>query len=221
MARKKREWYPGATYHVMSRGNRQKAIFKDVDDYIQFLNYIKLVQEKYPFKLHAYCLMTNHFHLEIETEQDEIWKIMQKILALYSSEFNHKYKYVGHVFQGRYVSSIIEDDTYFLEVSRYIHLNPVKAGMVREALDYKYSSYGKYMDVNLNNKLGDVCDVVTEKTLGLFGKRGKEGYRMFVEGKQSHEEKELLIMNTLVPDPITKMLQMDGNEKLLINEKGN
>lgn len=90
MARKKREWYPGAIYHVMSRGNRQKAIFKDEDDYIQFLNYIKIVQQKYPFKLHAYCLMTNHFHLEIETHQDEIWKIMQKILSLYSSEFNHK-----------------------------------------------------------------------------------------------------------------------------------
>ena len=197
MARKKREWYPGAIYHVMSRGNRQKEIFKDDDDYITFLNYVKLVQEKNPFKLHAYCLMTNHFHLEIETEQDEIWKIMQKILALYSSEFNHKYKYVGHVFQGRYASSIIENDTYFLEVSRYIHLNPVKAGMVMEALDYKYSSYGYYMGTEQQNDNNNICDVTTEKVIGLFGKSGKEGYRLFVEGKQSHEEKELLIMKEM------------------------
>ena len=197
MARKKREWYPGAIYHVMSRGNRQKAIFKDEDDYIQFLNYIKIVQQKYPFKLHAYCLMSNHFHLEIETHQDEIWKIMQKILSLYSSEFNHKYKYVGHVFQGRYASSLIEDDTYFLEVSRYIHLNPVKAGMVREALDYEYSSYSQYVNQNYDNSKLDSCEVNIEKVLSLFGKQGKEGYRLFVEGKQSHIEKELLIMKDM------------------------
>ena len=197
MARKKREWYPGAIYHVMSRGNRQKAIFKDEDDYIQFLNYIKIVQQKYPFKLHAYCLMTNHFHLEIETNQDEIWKIMQKILSLYSSEFNHKDKYVGHVFQGRYASSLIEDDTYFLEVSRYIHLNPVKAGMVREALDYEYSSYSQYVNQNYDNSKLDSCEVNIEKVLSLFGKQGKEGYRLFVEGKQSHIEKELLIMKDM------------------------
>ncbi len=196
MARKKREWYPGAVYHVMSRGNRQMAIFKDEDDYLQFMNYLKLVQEKYPFKLHAYCLMTNHFHLEIETEKDEIWKIMQKLLSLYSSEFNYKYKYVGHVFQGRYASRIIEDDTYFLEVSRYIHLNPVKAQMVREALDYKHSSYAQYMD-KTTGKLTETCELQKGRILEMFGKQGKEGYRMFVEGKQSHAEQELLIMKDM------------------------
>ena len=138
MSRKLREWYKGACYHLMARGNRRSVLFKDDVDYRVFLMQLIEIREKYPFDLHAYCLMTNHFHLEIETHQDEIWKIMQKILSLYSSEFNHKYKYVGHVFQGRYASSLIEDDTYFLEVSRYIHLNPVKAGMVREALDYEY-----------------------------------------------------------------------------------
>lgn len=196
MPRKKRVWYPGATYHVMSRGNRQMPIFKDKGDYIQFMNYLKMVQEKYPFKLHAYCLMTNHFHLEIETENVEIWKIMQKLLSLYSLEFNSKYKYVGHVFQGRYASRLIENDTYFLEVSRYIHLNPVKAAMVREALDYKYSSYARYMEYD-NHAKGMDCDLHKSKVLGMFGLQGKEGYRKFVEGKQSHLEQELLIMKDM------------------------
>lgn len=197
MARKKRQWYPGAIYHVMSRGNRQAAIFKEKDDYIMFLEYLKFVQEKYPFKLHAYCLMTNHFHLEIETEKDEIWKIMQKLLALYASEFNNKYKFVGHVFQGRYASKIIEDDTYFLEVSRYIHLNPVKARMVREASDYTYSSYSNYMEIAEKNRATFFHGLEKDKIISLFGSKGKEGYRMFVEGKQSHEEQELLIMKDM------------------------
>lgn len=197
MARKKREWYPGAVYHVMSRGNRQMPIFKDDSDYKQFMNYLAFVKEKHPFKLHAFCLMTNHFHLEIETENDEIWKIMQKLLSLYSCDFNCKYKYVGHVFQGRYASRLIEDDTYFLEVSRYIHLNPVKAMMVRDPLDYKYSSYRNYMDYERNRLLINTEELETNRVLKLFKIQGKEGYRMFVEGKISHEEQELLIMKDI------------------------
>ena len=112
-------------------------------------------------------------------------------------EDNAEDKYVGHVFQGRYASSLIEDETYFLEVSRYIHLNPVKAGMVREALDYEYSSYSQYVNQNYDNSKLDSCEVNIEKVLSLFGKQGKEGYRLFVEGKQSHIEKELLIMKDM------------------------
>ena len=81
MARKKRVWYPGATYHVMSRGNRRAAIFNERSDYVWFLEYIQKIKEKYPFKLHSVCLMTNHFHAVIETGNDELWKIMQDIGA--------------------------------------------------------------------------------------------------------------------------------------------
>ena len=90
MARKKREWYPGATYHVMSRGNRRGAIFTEQGDYLYFLEHIAKIMERYPFKVHALCLMTNHFHMAVETENTELWKIMQKILSVYAEEYNHR-----------------------------------------------------------------------------------------------------------------------------------
>ena len=84
MSKKKRIWYPGATYHVMSRGNRRTVLFKDTSDYVRFLECIALSKERYGFKIHSLCLMTNHFHIAVETAQEELWKIMQKILHPYS-----------------------------------------------------------------------------------------------------------------------------------------
>ena len=101
MSRKKREWYPGATYHVMSRGNRRTALFKDRSDYLRFLDCIARSKEMYDYKIHSVCLMTNHFHMVIETQTDELWKIMQRMLHPYSMDFNHKYSYTGHVFESR------------------------------------------------------------------------------------------------------------------------
>ena len=82
MARQKRIWYPGATYHVMSRGNRRSAIYKEHSDYVHFLEIMRMVKEKYPFTVHSICLMTNHFHMSIETGDTELWKLMQKILSV-------------------------------------------------------------------------------------------------------------------------------------------
>ena len=84
MSRPKREWYPGATYHVMSRGNRRTVLYKDASDYMRFIECIVRARELYPFKLHSLCLMTNHFHMAIETQNIELWKIMQRILHPYS-----------------------------------------------------------------------------------------------------------------------------------------
>lgn len=150
MARKKRIWYPGATYHVMSRGNRRSAIFKDEADYHVFTQCLEYVKKQYDFKIHSICLMTNHFHMSIETGSVEIWKIMHKLLLSYASNYNIKYDTTGHLFENRYTGQLIEDERYFLEVSRYIHLNPVKAQMVREPMEYKYSSYGDFLS-NSNN----------------------------------------------------------------------
>lgn len=213
MARKKRVWYPGAKYHVMSRGNRRAAIFQETNDYISFLSLLRLIREKYPFRIHSLCLMTNHFHMAVETEETPLWKIMQKILSIYAEDFNHKYSYTGHLFEGRYTSCIIENDIYFLEVSRYIHLNPVKAQMVREPLAYEYSSYGTFVDYpDEHQETGQKMNVIkslikeivdTEKVLGCFRAKlshPREQYRMFVEGKMSHEEHELLIQKDMNED---------------------
>ena len=104
MPRKKREWYEGACYHVMGRGNRHCAIYKDKEDYVTFLNLVASVKARYPFTLHAYCLMTNHFHLLITTSNDSIWKIMQPIMNHYARTFNQKNGLDGHLFDSRYAS---------------------------------------------------------------------------------------------------------------------
>ncbi len=203
MSRPKREWYPGATYHVMSRGNRRTVLFKDASDYMNFLECIERARELYPFKLHSLCLMTNHFHMAIETQNIELWKIMQRILHPYSMDFNHKYNFTGHLFESRYTSCIVEDERYFLEVSRYIHLNPVKAQMVRDPLDYEYSSYGKFVsDREAKKKSTKLIDdlVETDRVLGAFNNNSHEQYRMFVEGKISHAEQEMLIQKDMKED---------------------
>ena len=203
MSRPKREWYPGATYHVMSRGNRRTVLYKDASDYMRFIECIVRARELYPFKLHSLCLMTNHFHMAIETQNIELWKIMQRILHPYSMDFNHKYNFTGHLFESRYTSCLVEDERYFLEVSRYIHLNPVKARMVREPLDYEYSSYGKFVsNGSAKKKSTKLIEelVETDRVLGVFHNNSSEQYRMFVEGKISHAEQEMLIQKDMKED---------------------
>ena len=202
MARKKRIWYQGATYHVMSRGNRRGAIFKDAADYLCFLEIMMLIRGKVPFRVHSLCLMTNHFHFALETMDVALCKIMQKILSLYAEEYNHRHGFSGHVFESRYNASIIEDELYFLEVSRYIHLNPVKARMVREPIAYDYSSYAFFVRENTVQPKSTVECVLSElidtsRVLSCFRHSPREQYRMFVEGKISHAEQELLIQKDM------------------------
>ena len=201
MSRKKRIWYPGAIYHVMSRGNRRTVLFRESSDYMRFLECVAISGKQYGFRIHSMCLMSNHFHIAIETDRVELWKIMQKILHPYSMDFNHKYNFSGHLFESRYMACLIEDDRYFLEVSRYIHLNPVKAKMVREPLDYEDSSYGKFLDSRegrCEKKRSRCTEMIYELTetsriLGCFRNNPQEQYRMFVEGKISHAEQAMLI----------------------------
>ncbi len=200
MPRKNRIWYPGAIYHVMSRGNRRSEIFLKDNDYELFLMYLKMIRDKLGFKIHSICLMTNHFHILIETETVELSKIMQKLLSMYAEEFNYLHGFTGHLFEGRYTAKLIEDERYFLEVSRYIHLNPVKANMVREPLDYDYSSYGMFVEgkVGLQGIISEI--VTTDRILEYFDQGDWKEYRMFVEGKNSHEEQEMLIQKDMKED---------------------
>ena len=210
LPRKKRIWYPGATYHVMSRGNRRTVIFKEKEDYYEFLECMHKVKDLYSFKVHSLCLMTNHFHMSIETEKVELWKIMHKLLLTYAANYNIKYKLTGHLFENRYTACIIEDEKYFLEVSRYIHLNPVKAQMVRDPMTYHYSSYPLFVksigeegtSANESNKVSALITelVDTSRVLSCFNNNSKEQYRMFVEGKLSHAEQELLIQKDMKED---------------------
>lgn len=175
MARKNRKWFPGAIYHIMARGNYRQNIFKDDEDFKVFLVLMQDAKTKYGFKLHAYCLMTNHYHLLLETEQTEIWKIMKRINQIYAAYYNEKYRLTGHLFQGRYKSCLVENDSYFLQTSRYIHLNPVKAKMVPRAEAYPWSSYSTLIGMKQE------MIVEVKRTYAYFKEPQNFAYRNFVE----------------------------------------
>lgn len=162
-------------YHVVARGNRKEDIFRNMEDYMVYLRFLRKANEKYPFKLYSYCLMGNHVHLQIATIDSEIWKIMKEIHWMYSMYFNEKYDLTGHLFQGRYYSELIDTESYLLQTSKYIHLNPVKAGIVKKPIQYPWSSYGVFMGMYKN-------DLVDEKIiLSLFQNCSRELYREYVE----------------------------------------
>lgn len=176
MARKKRIWYRGAIYHITSRGNHRNDIFKDDEDYLVYLTILEESLGKYCGVLYCYCLMTNHVHLVIETGEINISMIMKRINQLYTMYINNKYNLVGHLLQGRYNAEIIETDSYILDVSRYIHLNPIKANMVLKPEEYEWSSYSMFIGKK-EEKL-----INSEKILSYFHEENKKQlYQEFVE----------------------------------------
>ena len=141
MARKPRIEYSGAFYHVITRGNRKETIFFDAEDREKFLDKLLEYKKRYNFILYAYTLMNNHIHLLIETEETPLSKIMQGLLQSHAQWHNRKYKTVGHLFQGRYKAILCDRNEYLLVLVRYIHLNPVRAGIVKDPADYRWSSH--------------------------------------------------------------------------------
>jgi REP element-mobilizing transposase RayT len=175
MGRPLRIEFEGACYHVTSRGNEQKDIFKSKRDREKFLGYLESAVFRYGAIVHAWCLMTNHYHLLLETPRGNLSQIMRHINGAYTNYFNAKRKRAGHLFQGRYKAILIEADAYLVELSRYIHLNPVRAGIVVKPEDYPWSSYGAYVDLQPPVKWHQ-----TEFILEHFAGRS-DRYRQFVE----------------------------------------
>jgi len=144
MARKPRIHYPGAIYHVMLRGNAKQAIFHGDEEYRYFEDILAQGLEKYSLVLHAYCWMKNHVHMALQVKDKPLSKLMQNISQRYTRWFNKRYERVGHLFQGRYKAILVDKDAYLLELIRYIHLNPVRAGIVKDLMDYPLSSHSAY-----------------------------------------------------------------------------
>ena len=146
MARKPRVHYPGALYHVISRGNQRQTIFRADADRRRYLELLEHYRARYQFQLRAYVLMNNHVHLLMEVGKHPLAKIMQGLQQSYTLYFNRKYKLVGHLFQGRYKDILCDRDTYLLELVRYIHLNPVRSKMVSDPGEYVWSSHRDYLN---------------------------------------------------------------------------
>jgi len=182
MARPLRLEFAGALYHVTARGNCQEDIFEADADRLEFISIFHTVCERYNWVCHAYCLMGNHYHLLIETPDANLSKGMRQLNGVYTQAFNRKHNRVGHLFQGRYKSILVEKDSYLLELSRYIVLNPVRAQMVRSAVNWRWSSYRA-----MTGQIKKPAFLEVDWVLSAFGKRKSKaiaGYKKFVsEGK--------------------------------------
>jgi len=175
MARPLRIEYEGAVYHVTSRGNERKDIYKSDRDREKFLEYLGIAHKRFNIIVHAYCLLSNHYHFVIETPFANLGRFMQFLNSSYTMYFNTKRKRNGHLFQGRYKAILVDKDNYMQELSRYTHLNPVRAKMEKRPEDYRWSSYGYYLKKRNKPEYLD-----TDFTLQYFNGSRKR-YREFVE----------------------------------------
>ena len=202
MARALRIEYPGAFYHVMSRGNEQRDIFKSPKDRERFLSYLESATMRYGAVIHVWCLMSNHYHLLVETPSGNLSQIMRHINGAYTTYFNIKHQRAGHLFQGRYKALLVEADAYAAQLSHYIHLNPVRGGVVTLPVDYPWSSYRCYIGLSPSPDW-----LTTDLVLGYFGGKTPESkfrYRKFVEGPLCSGEENPLqaaVASTILGSP--------------------
>lgn len=165
MPREARRKSESGIYHIMLRGINQQQIFEDREDFEKFLQILKDCKAVSEYKLFAYCLMGNHIHLLVQEGKEPIEQVMKRLATRFVYWYNIKYQRVGHLFQDRFKSEPVENDSYFLTVIRYIHQNPVKAGLCKNLSDYKFSSYNSFFD---NSDLVDKDFVLNIIPIKLF-----------------------------------------------------
>jgi len=141
LARPLRIEFADALYHVTARGNQRSQIFLDDTDRCEWLKTVTQIADRFRWRIYAYCQMGNHFHLLVQTPQPNLARCMRHLNGVYTQRFNRRHSRCGHVLQGRYQAVIVDAESYLLEVARYVLLNPVRAGLVRHALDWQWSSY--------------------------------------------------------------------------------
>ena len=206
MPRKPRIHYEGALYHVIVRGNNRSSIFEKKENKAAYLNIIKRYKKKYSFKLYAYCIMDNHAHLLIGVDKAPLSKIMQGIQQVYTQNYNKDYERTGHVFEQRYKAIICDKDSYLLNLIRYIHMNPVQAGMAK-GLKYKWSSHNKYLKEKSN-----LIDY--QFPLSLFSNNKKQRTKLYI-AFMTEKEIDELENYSLSKEEIKKHVKDDDEEKTI------
>jgi REP element-mobilizing transposase RayT len=157
-------YYSGALYHVIARGNQRQSIFLDEKDFNTYLSYLSEYKAQFPFLLYAFALMGNHCHLLLEVHGVPLSKIMQVLQFRYTRYFNKRYGKVGHLFQGRYKAILCEKESYLLELIRYIHLNPVRAGIIEDPGRYPWTDHLAYLGKEKRNLID------SDMVLGQFAR---------------------------------------------------
>ena len=195
MARPLRIEYPGAWYHVMNRGRRGENIFFGEKDYEAFLVVLQEAAEVFGFQVAAYCLMSNHYHLLVQTPTGNLSRVMRQINGVYTQRYNRRHKVDGQLFRGRYKSILVEEDSHLLELLRYIHRNPVRAKICNSVEQYPWSSHHGYVS---NAKKWEWLH--KRFLLGMFaGQAGKakKAYVEFVQNRDSLEVTEFFSKKNL------------------------
>ena len=189
MARPLRIEYAGALYHITSRGDRREDIYRDNEDREQWLEILSQVCERFNWVVHGYCQMSNHYHLLAETVDGNLSRGMRQLNGIYTQKFNRSHHESGHLFQGRYKAILVQKETYLLELTRYVVLNPVRARMVKRPEDWAWSSFNAMIGADTESQW-----LAVDWTLSQFGKdrtQAISAYRQFVmEGKGLPDPKE-------------------------------
>jgi putative transposase len=171
--------YPEAVYHITARGNERKKIFIDDHDREVFLGTIQQVKDRFHWLFHSYVLMGNHYHLLVETPEANLSRGMRQLNGVYTREFNHRHNRIGHLFQGRFKSILVAKDEYLVEVSRYIALNPIRAGIAVKAEEWLWGSYRSFIGIEKPPTW-----LTIDWILSLYGadrKKAAAEYRSYVE----------------------------------------
>lgn len=184
VARRPRAKSESGVYHIMLRGINRQTIFEDDEDREMFIGTVDAFRGDTSYKTYAYCLMDNHVHLLIREQDDSISTIVKKMAASYVYWFNKKYDRFGHLFQGRFKSEVVEDDRYFLTVLRYIHQNPLKAGLARDMDACRWTSYQEYI-VKGRQPVVDI-----DMGLNLFSQYRDKAVAMYIDfHREVHNDK--------------------------------
>ena len=186
MSRPLRIEYPGAWYHVMNRGRRHESIFSDKHDYSMFIDLLIEASEMWNVNVAAYCLMTTHYHILLQTPDGNISRCMRHLNSIYTQRYNRRHGFDGQLFRGRYKSILACNDSHLLQLVRYIHKNPVKAGLVNDMPDYEWSSYKGYLSYAKKWKWlykDYIFSMITQKKQGRL--------KPFIEFMQENDSEEV------------------------------
>lgn len=195
MARPPRIEFPGAIYHVLARGNEKRAIFRDDRDREEYLGRLTRYRRKFRFDLLAYCLMTNHVHLAIRTSNSPLSRAMASLQSSYAHWFNRRHERVGHLFEGRYKAFLVQEERYFVSLVGYIHMNPIRGGLVRPGETYPWSSDRFLLERSQDAPFDREA---TLDLLGLTPRTAAKAYRALVTESRAIEYEQLPGIGQLV-----------------------
>src|SRR3989338_6411556 len=215
MTRPLRIEYEGAWYHVMNRGTARCNIFHEDSDRECFLNLLHAIHNRYRVEIHAYCLMGNHYHILIRTQIANLSRAIHYLNGVYSHQFNIAKRRDGPLFRGRFKSIIVDAEDYLLRLSRYIHLNPVAAGLINKPEEYRWSSYRAYL-----NPRSAPSWLITKEVLSRFGAQLRtQKYREFVHEVVDRETTNFFQRIKLLPILGTDAFIKSMSEKYLEDKK--